>query len=301
MNFNIWHPQGRSTGVGPGPGAIAAAWLVARTVPARPSGAASERATQHRAVGPVHPRTGPPVGGAPLPRAATPAALCPWSPSAASAAPTIPSAGRRSDRAVETPSTDHLSQRLPRRTRSSEPSASFLAPTGSAATRASWAASRSNASGAGPSWASTRSASRRNSWANRSGSSLSRASRPPNELGPLLGSGVHRADRAALDPRWGRCGWSWSPDARRSWLQSPVGSAGRAWSERPPEGGNDAGVVCRPLLGCLGEQLAPGGGKPPTGSTGAWIGSRNADASPAERPAASALPTDARTSPPPLS
>jgi hypothetical protein len=46
------------------------------------------------------------------------------------AAPASPAAGRSSDRPVVAPSVDHLGQRLPRRTRSSEPTADFLAPTG---------------------------------------------------------------------------------------------------------------------------------------------------------------------------
>jgi hypothetical protein len=66
---------------------------------------------------------GPLGGGAPRPRAATPAAPRSWSPSAAPAAPAIPAAGRGSDSAVVTPSTDHLRQRLPRRSRRSEPTA----------------------------------------------------------------------------------------------------------------------------------------------------------------------------------
>src|SRR5512133_651738 len=73
---------------------------------------------------------GLPVGGAPRARGATPAAPRPWSPSAAPTAQAIPTAGRSSDRAVVAPPTDHLDQRLPRRTHSSERTADFLAPTG---------------------------------------------------------------------------------------------------------------------------------------------------------------------------
>ena len=93
-----------------------------------PAGQQPRKPGQHRAVGPVDPGPGPPVGAAPRPRAATPAAPRPWSPSAAPTAQTIPTAGRRSDRAVVALSTDHLDQRLPRRTHSSERTTDFLQP-----------------------------------------------------------------------------------------------------------------------------------------------------------------------------
>jgi hypothetical protein len=76
-----------------------------------------------------HAGAGRSTGGAPRPRAATPAAPRPWLLSAGPPAPTIPAAGRSSDRAVVAPSTDHLRHRIPRRTRSSEPTAHFLTPT----------------------------------------------------------------------------------------------------------------------------------------------------------------------------
>src|SRR4030095_15094509 len=81
---------------------------------------------------------GPPAGGARQPRAAAPAAPRCWSPSAVPAAPAIPAAGRTSDRAVEAPSIDHRRQRLPQRSRSSEPTTDFLAPTGPAVPDAVW-------------------------------------------------------------------------------------------------------------------------------------------------------------------
>ena len=78
-----------------------------------------------------------PAGGAPQPRAAAPAAPRCWSPSAVPAAPAIPAAGGRSDRAVEAPSIDHRRQRLPQRSHSSEPTADLPAPTPSTTLR--WA------------------------------------------------------------------------------------------------------------------------------------------------------------------
>jgi hypothetical protein len=50
--------EGRPSGAAPGRDAIAAAWPAAPTVPARPSVAGAAKAGQHRAVGPVNPRSG---------------------------------------------------------------------------------------------------------------------------------------------------------------------------------------------------------------------------------------------------
>src|SRR4029453_3591444 len=119
-----------SNGAGPSRGASAAAWPAAPTVPAAPSVAAAASAQPAPPGQPSPIGVGPPAGGALSPRAATPAAPRSWSLSVVSAAPAIPAAGRSSDRAVVAPSTDHLRQRLPRRTRSSEPTVDFLAPTG---------------------------------------------------------------------------------------------------------------------------------------------------------------------------
>jgi hypothetical protein len=111
----LWGGRGgvdRSSGAEPGRDAIAAAWPAGRTGRARPSMAASAKAQPARAVGPVEPGVGLPVGGVPRPGAATPAAPRSWSLSAASAASAIPAPCRRSDRAVVAPSADHLRQRL---------------------------------------------------------------------------------------------------------------------------------------------------------------------------------------------
>jgi hypothetical protein len=121
---------GGSNGAGPGRGAIAAAWPVARTGHARQGGAAAAPAQPAPRGRPSPTGVGPPAGAAPRPGAATPAAPRGWSPSAVPAAPATPTAGRRSDTAVVAPSVDHRRQRLPRRTRSSEPTADSLAPTG---------------------------------------------------------------------------------------------------------------------------------------------------------------------------
>ena len=120
---------GRSNGAGPSRGAIAAAWSAAPTVPATPSVAAAARAQPAPPGQPSPTGVGPPAGGAPRPRAATPAVPRPWLLSAVPAAAAIPAVGRRSDRAVVAPSTDHLRHRIPRRTRSSEPTVDSLAPT----------------------------------------------------------------------------------------------------------------------------------------------------------------------------
>jgi hypothetical protein len=85
---------------------------------------------QHRVVGPVHPGSGhlPPqqldLEGA------TCAARCPWSPSAAPAAPAIPAAGRRSGPAVQTPSTDHRRPASPSANTQLRAYDDLLAPTG---------------------------------------------------------------------------------------------------------------------------------------------------------------------------
>jgi hypothetical protein len=86
------------------------------------AGRGSSRARPARRGRPSPFGVGPLGGGAPRPRAATPALPRSWSPTAAPAAPAIPAAGRGSDRAVVTPSTDHLRQR-PRRGSSLEPTA----------------------------------------------------------------------------------------------------------------------------------------------------------------------------------
>jgi hypothetical protein len=124
------HPT-RSSGAGPSRGAIAAAWSAAPATRAGQGGAAAAPAQPAPRGQPSPIGVGPPAGGAPQPRAATPAAPRPWSLSAAPAAPAIPAAGRRSDRAVVAPSTDHLRQRVPRRSHSSEATTDLLAPTGS--------------------------------------------------------------------------------------------------------------------------------------------------------------------------
>ena len=82
---------------------------------------------------PSPPAAGSPAAAAPQPRAAAPAAPRCWRPSSAPAAPAIPAAGGRSDRAVVAPPIDHLCQPLAQRSRSSEPAADILAPTGSQA------------------------------------------------------------------------------------------------------------------------------------------------------------------------
>jgi hypothetical protein len=67
-----------------------------------------------------------------------------------------PAAGRRSDRAVETPSTDHLRRRLPRRSHSSEPTTDLLAPTGTARGTRVWQHRRTSAVGGGSTTLSSR-------------------------------------------------------------------------------------------------------------------------------------------------
>jgi hypothetical protein len=121
--------SGRSSGVGPSRGAIAAAWSAAPATRAGQGGAAAAPAQPAPRGQPSPIGVGPPSGGAPQPRAATPAAPRPWSLSAAPAAPAIPAPDRRSDRAVVAPSTDHLRQRVPRRSHSSEATTDLLAPT----------------------------------------------------------------------------------------------------------------------------------------------------------------------------
>ena len=97
----------KSSGVGPGPDATAAACPAVQTTRPRLGVAAAAQAQPAPPGQPIRSTAGRPAAAALRPRGATRAAQRPWLPNSAPAAQTISSLGRTADRSVARPCADH--------------------------------------------------------------------------------------------------------------------------------------------------------------------------------------------------